>query len=182
MKIRGETVKARATVQCIIPRGAADPIVLTCEALPLDYSEKVKRMFPDPRPPRVFAKDGRGKIIRDPETKVAILEDDFNDADFVAKNADAQRRQTVYLVYCALRNCSDVEFDCAKTLKIEDDHVRFIDALYTELLDSGFSMGDIALIGNDAMRASNVGAAEVEKARDSFLRGSRPDGEAASQS
>lgn len=182
MKIRGAEITARATRDCIIPRGGNDALVLRCEALPLDYANQLERLFPDPVPPREFVRDNRQKIVRDPETKVAIMEENVRDPDFVAKRSLNQNRQSMYLVWFTLRGCADVEFETPKTHDFAKDPVAFVDALWEELKASGFSLGDVLLITQAAMDASNVSAAEVEKARASFLGRGRPDGEAASDS
>jgi hypothetical protein len=170
MKFKGAAFKSIARGEVLLPRPGvdADPIVFKIKALPLGFEERAEKLFPNPKPPRKYARDNRKRIMKD--NGVPVLEDDVHDEGFIQRMTAINRLRMMYFVEQGLDD-DNWKFDCELPEGVEDDSdemKEYYNAMWDEFKDSGFSSGDLVHIVNGIMEVSNLKDDAIVEARDSF--------------
>lgn len=170
MKIRGKAVALDNRDTITITRG--DTVFeLNIVALRLGSESRVTELFPDPRVPSDYVYDGAGNVLRDPKTKKPIRELNPQDAHYVKTSNEVNRRQMCWFIWHGI----DDEIDWTFTEKFpgeysdsweKDQRNAFFDAMFKELADAGFTIGDLKRIMEAITVVSGVGSAE--EAREDF--------------
>ena len=164
MKVRGETLQSRATGAVVIPRPAGDPITLAIKALPLGWLEEVDRRLPEPEGRVKFARDERGKLLRDNEGKYVTVPDTRPEYRQAVKRNN--RLQTVAVIERALVDGGDVTFETQQ--RDAGAWCDYYESIHAELEAAGLSLGDIDLICTEVLRVSNMDEEALEAARADF--------------
>lgn len=162
MKLRGQIIQLQNTRTVEI----RDGMELTITALPLGFESRASVVFPTPKPPQKYAEGPGGKILRDPNTKKPVLVDDTEDKAWQEANRIAQRRQMMFVIWKALEG-EDIEWNFTKNHS-DPTNPEFVDAMFDELRDTGFTMGDLAKLMEATVEASALKAEEVDEATEGF--------------
>lgn len=161
MKIVGYELGGLARGKVMIPRGQS-AITLEVQAYPATFEPDA--LFPLPKAPIKPIQYRSGRAVRD---KNGRLELDY-DEDDPAYKRELRRLlplRTAYLVYHAVKDCGQVNFETAG----DDTKPEFFESIFSELVQAGFSVGDLNLIVEGAQRVSNLDKDAVEDAKENFI-------------
>ncbi|WP_437186938.1 hypothetical protein SH668x_000309 [Planctomicrobium sp. SH668] len=169
MKFNGKTLTQSITVQFALSRGNGDPLLVTLKPLPLGFNERLRtRGIAPPVPPTKIARDSGAKPIRDPNG-IAITMLDKLDPAFVEAMERYHRCVAVLSVVESLRGDSQLTFDSEPpTSNRGEDWIRFADSLHEEMVDGGFTAGDLIRLFKEVCRLSNLLDEHVAVARGNF--------------
>ena len=166
MKIKG-TSRGLNRRTVVIPRDDNNHIHLQVEALRAGFTDEINKRLPDPVPPsKGVAVDRDGKILYDEKGRARQFADTSN-PEYRAAAAENNRRQFSLYVVEALQIDQNVTFETKRESCAND--ADFADKIYQELVDWGFSEGDVALLVNEIMKASNFDEEQLREARSAFL-------------
>lgn len=164
MKFRGKLFKTTPRDAVKIPRPGGEVISIFFKAMPLGLEEAAQQRFPDPEPPVDYARDIRGRLIKDTETGQYVTRV-VESEDYKEKKRIATRRQMMFMVCTALDD-PDWEFETPTS-----EGPEYYDAIFEELKAAGFSAGDLMLMFKKIVELSNMSEEAVEAARDALIQG-----------
>lgn len=165
MKIRGKTKfdVPRKTVR--LARTVSGPsgdqyeeLVIRVRALPVGTERKMFELFPEPERPQDYAKDGRGMVLRDPDTKKPIIVP-VDTPQYLEASSKATKNRMAYILYHGI---DDPEVELPKL----PDPVTpaFYEAFFEELVEFGLTMGDLGHLMTEITTLMNV-SADIETAK-----------------
>jgi len=169
MKIDGLSPEAltlsRDTLRLRRPTGL---IELRFAALPYGIDAEVEQAIPAPRPKTTgFARDARGRLLRDPDTHKPIAVTNENDPEFVAALKRTQRLQAIYMIAKSLHADPSVHFDAQ--LPDHENASDWCEAIEQELRAAGFSVGEVSRMISFVMHMSGLSNERIDEAREDFL-------------
>jgi len=169
MKIEGLTPEEIGDEgEVTLPRRKGDDITLRLRGVPMGFDEKLDFGPPPQAPMRGFARDAKGKLLRDPDTTKPVPVRDEADAAYVKALRLRNRLSTMALVHFALGADDRVGWD-AKREDCSTD-AEFYGKLHAEFLAMGFAVGDYGLIVDEVLRLSNIGQDQIDKTKEAFTR------------
>lgn len=171
MKLKGQTLQVLARREVTIPRDGGG-ITVTVQAMPLGGNDDIDELFPSPKPPRTFV-TGRDKLpIRDQQGKPLVAED-LNDARYLSEVRASNRRKVAWNVFHSIvPGASEMQFETVKPAEMtQDSAAAFADAVFEELRAAGFSIGDLNVILEAVMEASNLREETMTRAKEGFSSG-----------
>lgn len=168
MKIGGKPVQvvSKRTINVDTADGV---VALEIGSLPLNYDAIRDRLFPMPARPKQYVKNAKGAVLRDPDTREILFEEDLEPGELRDTIALCERNHQLFMVWLALRGA--VEFDCMKDVDYEakpESIVPKMDALASELTAAGFGSGHLVQIQQAALAASGITDDMLTAARSSF--------------
>lgn len=176
MKIAGLDASVPVTDVIVLPRGQADPLKLTIQALALGMEETALEIFPAPRPPlrKVPLGDspkGKGAplYLYDDNDKL-VLKPDPSDPGFVKEQKRHNQGFSAFVCYHGLAKEANVTWETPVPLK-EKDPAAFYLAVYQEMKGSGLAAGDVMAIVEKVMDLSNFSKKKIDAAKRDFLAG-----------
>ena len=149
-----------------------EPIALEVSGLPLDFDITRDRFVPMPKIPKRMVQNAKGAVLRDPDTREVVWEEDDSPSEARAALERARRDQQLLMVVVALRD-SDVTFSSLDGFDLEAegapaDFRSRCDALHAEITAAGFGAGHLLRIQKAAMEASGITPDLLESRRGSF--------------
>ena len=139
---------------------------LTLSALPIGWNSRNEREVPDPVPATEFAKDGKGRILRDADDR-PVARQKTDDPAYRAARSRAEFLRGIHSVVEALREDKTVVLD-AKRKKFPTTPA-WLEAVVAELAADGITEAEIAGM-LDKVRELNLGrGARVEAEASDFL-------------
>lgn len=171
MKHKGQSYVSKPRDRAVIPRPSGGDIVIWIKAVPLGFEEEAEETFPTPKPPTRFARDAKGRLVKDPETGRVITEPDET-PEFREILKTVQRRQMMLMLTRAVDD-PDWEFETPKPADGADkvQLAAYYDAIFEELRAAGFTVGDLAILIQKVMSVSNMSKEALETARDALVEG-----------
>lgn len=163
MKRNGKPLSHIACSRAVIPREEGENLVFKIRAIPLGFSEQLSEDFPTPRPP-VISTGSKGSVRK---------ERDLEDPGYLSALNRCQIRKNALIIHYALGADSSIEFSASESL----GRAEFADSVFKELVESGFSGGDIAILLDQIDHISNSTMDQVRKARSLFLSPEAEEGE-----
>ena len=155
MKLNGQPLARHFTTTVELPRPGGGGPVLTLRPLPLGFLEGLsQRQIAAPLPPVRVARDSQGRPLRQPDG-TAVLIPDEQAADYRTERELYHRRLAVLAVVEALGSDSRIEFE-SRTAADSGDWREWADRLHTELVDAGFTAGDLVWLCRQVMQLSNL--------------------------
>lgn len=137
-----------------------EELLVRVRALPVGTETKMFDLFPEPPKAQTYAKDARGVILRDPETKKTILTDDET-PEWREANRRATHGRMAYIIYHGI---DDPEVE--KPTLPNPETPEFYSAFFNELVEFGFTMGDLGTLMSEITNLMNL-AEDIDTARSS---------------
>jgi hypothetical protein len=155
----------------VIPRPEGGDIIIWVQAVGLGFEEKAEQVFPTPVAPTRFARDSRGRLMKDPETHRVVTEPDETPA-YKEAVSTCQRRQMMLLLERAIDD-PDWSFEATHPGDLADKAAiaEYYDKLFEEFQKAGFTLGDLTIIVQKVMTISNMSKEALENARDALVEG-----------
>ena len=159
MKIRGKvkfdvprkTVRLARTVSG--PDGDSyEEITIRVRALPVGADRKMFSLFPEPERPQDYLKNALGVILRDPDTKKAVI-GPVDTPEFLAAQQAAFQNRMAYILYHGIDD-PEVKFETNG----DPNSAGFYLSVYSELIEFGLTMGDLGHLMSEITSLMNVGA------------------------
>lgn len=128
-----------------------ETLSIRVRALPMGADQKMFELFPEPTKIEDWAKDIKGIILRDPETKKPLT-------TMVETPAwrEANRKMTNgrlgYVLYHGIDD-PDVDFDMEGKDRSKSE---FYEEVFTKLVEFGFTMGDLSKLMGEIMGLMNL--------------------------
>ena len=168
MKIRGKTkfdvprkvVRLTRTTSGEGGKEALEELTIRVRALPVGTETKMFDLFPEAPKPQQWATNGQGVILRDPETKKPQLAD-IETPEWRDANRKATHGRMAYILFHGIDD-PDVE----KPTAPEKDTPDFYAAFFQELVEFGFTMGDLSRLMSEITDLMNL-SEDIERARSS---------------
>ena len=159
MKIRGKdrfdvprkTVRLARTVSGTDGQERIEEITIRVRALPVGTERKMFELFPEPDRPQDYAKDHRGMIMRDPDTKKPIIRE-MDTPTYLAETAAATKYRMAYMLYNGIDD-PEVKFETAGDQNTAD----FYKGVFEELVTFGLTMGDLGRLMTEITGLMNLG-------------------------
>lgn len=167
MKIKGFE-PGTLTKQEIIerPEGALTVIL---SALPIGTLEAIEDAIPPPQPPQVGwerTRGDKGTPIKDDLGRM-IPRYNLDDPKYKMADARTKRLQNVLMIRQGLRADEQIVFETRE--KDYQTPRAYAEALHKELVDFGFSFGDLGRLIAGTIEVSGVSTAKLRDAREAFL-------------
>lgn len=165
MKIRGKqkfdvprkTVRLARTVSG--PDGEVyEELQIRVRALPVGSERKMFELFPEPERPSDYAKDARGMVLRDPETKKPVIVPVDSPA-YLEASSKATKNRMAYILYHGIDDPT-----CELPALPSPVTPAFYEAFFEELVEFGFTMGDLGTLMTAITELMNV-SADLENAK-----------------
>jgi len=129
-----------------------EPIKLTIYALPPTYADDAEAEIPSPNPPfKGLSRNKKGRLDKDDQNRPIKVYDE-QDPQFLKDESRARHLQSVKMVVDAL-DPSEMGFE---TQKDEQDPSGYYAAVFQEMTDYGFSMGDFLALVKAVATVSNM--------------------------
>lgn len=171
MKIAGKALGKRSTEVVRFVRGN-EQFCFTVQALPLGFLEgALLERLPLLVPKREYAMKN-GKVLRD-ENHRPVEVDAVEDPAFMA--ADRKRKILISVagIYEGLKVDPTITWD-SQPDKFPKDWPGFYQAIYTELVESGMTTGEMNQLSTQILDLSMNKQSDLESIRESFLSGVQP--------
>lgn len=157
MKVRGKakfdvprkTVRLVRTVSG--PEGDSfEEMVIRVRALPVGAERKMFELFPEPERPQDYVKDGRGMVLRDPDTKKPVVAG-VDTPKYLEDVNSATKWRMAYMLYHGIDD-PEVKFETEGDANTPD----FYKKVFEELVSFGFTMGDLGRLMSDISDLMNI--------------------------
>lgn len=166
MKIRGKTkfeaprktVRLARTVSGPSGEEKYEEVTIRVRALPVGSERAMFSLFPEPVAPQDYAKDGRGIVLRDPDTKKPILQPMVT-PEFLAAQDKAMQGRMGYLLFNGIDD-PEVQF----SVQGEQNKPDFYYQVFAEVVDFGLTMGDIGHLVSEITGLMNL-SQDIEDAK-----------------
>lgn len=135
-----------------------EEISIRVRALPVGADSQMFELFPEPEKPQDWAKDHRGAVLRDPETKKPIVKD-METPEWRQASRKAQHARLAFVVYNGIDDPS-VELPPKPAEGLAEFYAKFFD----ELVSFGLTMGDMGKLMEEVMNLMNI-SQDVESAK-----------------
>jgi hypothetical protein len=153
VKFQGKDLSIRDYIKVRIPRTNCPSIELRVNALPIGIQRDFQSLCPRPIAPFVI------KNIKGQGEK---KESDYDNPQFLADLADYNDLQRYYMLYVALKDNPELEFNFVPK------DVMSLKNFRQEVKDAGFTEGDANIILNASAKVSNITDEDVNKAQETF--------------
>lgn len=168
MKIRGKTkfdvprkvVRLARTTTGENGVESMEELAIRVRALPVGNETKMFDLFPEPPKPQGWAMDARGVVLRDPETKKPQVAD-LETPEWREANRKSFQGRMAFILFHGI---DDPEVE--KPAAPEKDTPEFYTAFFKELVEFGFTMGDLGRLMGEITNLMNL-SEDIEKARSS---------------
>lgn len=168
MKIRGKTkfdvprkvVRLMRTTSGDGGVEGLEELSIRVRALPVGSETKMFDLFPEIPKPQGWAMDAKGVVLRDPETKKPTVTD-VETPEWRDSNKRGFQGRMAYILYHGMDD-PEVEIPA----KPEKDTPEFYTAFFQELVEFGFTMGDLGKLMGEITNLMNM-SEDIEKARSS---------------
>lgn len=135
-----------------------EELTIRVRALPVGTETKMFDLFPEPPKPQEWAKDAKGVVLRDPETKKPMVVD-VETPEWREASRKATHGRMGYIIFHGIDD-PGVE----KPAKPERDTPEFYSSFFEELVAFGFTMGDLGLLMTEITNLMNL-SEDIEKQR-----------------
>jgi len=166
VKVNGKKLSGVARREVHLPRPDGEDLVLTVEALPLGYEEKVAAELPAPRAPRKLVQRN-GRWVKGADGR-PLHEVDEGDPDYLAAARRVARLQAVAFLVRGLAADPSVEWEADPELRDRDTE-GYYETIHGELQEAGLTTGDVKALLDAILELSGARAEAVEEAREAFL-------------
>ncbi len=160
MKIQGKDLPPPRTTEVEFA-GA----VVTIRALPLTFTDRLEQVLPRPVPPREFAKDRTGKLVRGDDGSPVVVYDERAPKYAAARSRHANLRGAA-MIHEALKADSSVTWEAQEAAF--KTPAEFYEAIYNELCGTSLTLGDLLKLASDINALSGLTPQEVAAARADF--------------
>jgi len=163
MKIGGISVTRRMEAMVQIP-AMNGTLVIKVRAFPLDFD--VDDLFPWPEAPKIKARRFSGKLERDGDGNV-LWERNERDGAYLARRDEVYRaRVACMFAKATVRGTGEGEI--AFETDVSGDSEEAYRALFDELKEAGFAIGDVNLVLHRARELSSLTDAAIEESKAGF--------------
>ena len=165
MKIGGKAFPKRGTKRVTLERATGE-ITILLTAVPLGFTEKMLDWIPQPVPPRRYARDIRGKVLKDKDGR-HVREDVPESPEFLKKTRRVDSLLAVALLHEGMKYDPEVSWG---TTEPEDDQERmaFYEAIYEELKAANFTTAELQFLCEEISNLSIQKIDDLEDTRESF--------------
>jgi len=136
-----------------------ETVQIRVRALPMGIDQKMFELFPEPVKPQDWAKDAKGIILRDPETKKPMIADvetpEYRDAARLSMH-----NRMGYILFHGIDD-PEVQFDVTEG---QEKNAAFYSGVFQQLVDFGFTMGDLSRLVAEITSLMNL-SEDVETAK-----------------
>ena len=171
MKIKNQKNVSFASGYAIIPRGDnIKPLRLLVTALSPLFEFNIDKYIPTPQPPADYAKSrGTNKLVRDGAGNPVLIKRK-DDPEYQRKLSERVLYISTWTTYEALRKDDNVEWENQKPEKLTQNSVtEWLEKLLEEIVESGFTMGDMRIILDKCAKLGNNIDELVQEQAESFL-------------
>lgn len=173
MRRQGETIQQDYRQTVLLPRPDGSAWSLVLQPLRLGFPQLLKeRGLHIPTAPVTLVRDSQGRPIRDADGQ-AVTHRNEQDGDHVLAVERYHQRLATLMVWEALQADEAIEFDTAPPAE-EGDWLAFADEILNELIQAGFTAGDLIWLCEQVAVLSNLAGEHLRQARGHFF----PAGEA----
>ncbi len=137
---------------------AVESLQIRVRALPMGVDQKMFELFPELPKPQDYAKNARGDIIRDPETKKTSIVD-VETPEWREHNRKITHCRMAYIIYHGVDDPM-VEFEQDG----DPNTPAFYEQLFVKLTEFGFTMGDLSRLMGEITGLMNL-SEDVETAK-----------------
>jgi|GEM_PF-4845027 len=130
--------------------------------------EELGRGLPRPTPPLEFARDRKGKILRDKEGKVAKHRDE-EDPGYKTENRRVNMLESALMIYHGLRADTEIEWESEGDPNDEKNKEQFATSILQELKDFPLTTGEIILLQRAISEVSGLQKAQIENAMEDLV-------------
>lgn len=173
MKVAGKSYTPPSKAITVVTTGGTE-VPLLVSAYPSGFNEVEGTLFPEPKPPKTFVYDGRGKIMRDGGKPV--IEDDSSDAKYQNSMLSMVKMRQARRFHAALRNDPEVEWETKvpdgtqlETLSNPDAR-EFFAGVFEEAECGGFGLAQMASVVEIAAQLSGMMATEARGSAEASFR------------
>jgi len=156
MKLNGKVVSIREVQEVRLDRSNSEQsIVLKVSGYPIGIRRAYETVYPKPQAPLVVSTTVR--VGKEPEKSV-----NYDDPDYIKKISDWIYFEKFFIIHKCLSVDSNLimENDCST--------IESIKLFELELLNAGFSEGDIGRIFDAIQTATNIQSKAIEEAKENF--------------
>lgn len=145
-------------------------VFITINGLPLGFDEQIEEDIPSPVPPNKPLISSDGQIIyRNRKQKIVETEPDTDNISYKAACKIANRRQSAWTVLNGTRTDSSLVWAAKK--ESFSTIGEFYQAIYDEIIASGFGAGKILQLVMAIQSISGMSKDQIERAKQAFLSG-----------
>jgi hypothetical protein len=124
--------------------------------------EEMGKGLPRPTPPLEFARDRKGKILRDKEGKV-VKHSNTEDADYKTEVRRVNLLESAIMIHEGLRADPEIEWETPQELK-DQDKTKFAESILQELKEFPLTTGEIILLQKAISEVSGLQKEQLERA------------------
>lgn len=167
MKIKGKqkfnTPRKVVTLMRTTSEGEGEEVQETLSirvrALPVGVDQKMFDLFPEPPKVEDWAKDAKGMILRDPETKKPIVRE-VETPEWVQANRKVTQLRMAYIIYHGIDD-PNVNFEVEGQDRTKPE---FYEGIFAKLVEFGFTMGDLGRLMGEITGLMNI-SEDIETAK-----------------
>jgi hypothetical protein len=169
MRVHGEELSGSFTRSISLSRPDGSTLALTLQPLPLGFHRRLRTCgIVPPQPPVRVARESGGQPLRDSNGHALTLRDEHDPAHLAALELYHQR-VAVLAVAESLKADDAVQFNSREPHGSEGSTwTAYVDELFEELEQAGFTAGDLAHLCSYVSRMSRLIDDDLRRARGNF--------------
>lgn len=173
MNIAGKPLDAEFVSPYLLIRADGTELELQLSPLSLGFQRKLRqRGLQPPQPPLKILRDSSGKPLRDAVGQV-VTHPDLHESQYLLALELYHQRVALFAILEALRNDPAISFDTPQPTPqaAAEEWLRFVDQLFEEFEQAGFTMGDLKRLSTEICRLSNLLDKHLQETQSHFSAG-----------